>query len=132
NSRRTLNTVLFTPTYKIAMGKLYYDAVRGVGSVYKGDNSQSARLRAGVVIRTAAWVFGFHLFMTALGWEDDQLGRRYFKTVEADPSINPKAGIGPKELVLVFGGPHDLFYKMVLRLLDSFKPEVENPIERWV
>lgn len=130
NTRRFLNTFLFTPTYKIAMGKLFYDSIRSAGSLLAGNRTMSHKQRAAVLLRTAAIVVGYDMLMSALGWERDQFGRRYVQNVMG--SGEEGTGIGPKELVTVWGGPHDLFYKIALRVFDSFGPEVENGLERWV
>lgn len=127
STRKRLNTVFFTPTYKIAMAQLFTDSIRSVGNILEGSANISHRQSAAVVMNTAAILFGYDLMMMALGWERDEWGRRYFKDVqvEYDEALNQGS---PKELVTVFGGPHDLFYKYYLRTKNAMGPAVPNTL----
>jgi len=111
-TRRILNTIMFTPSFKIAMMSAQVEMVNSVGKfAYKGgkiDKSEKAMakmavgLASGILLREAI----FH----ALGFKTDKFGLKYVKTVKTDE--------GEKELVLHTASPDNV----VLRLWHRFHP----------
>ncbi len=121
-TRRTLNKVFFTPTFKIAMGKLYGTMIRDAGKAIMrpGQVNADVRQNAFALARTFAIVGAWHGLMLALGFEDDEFGRRYYKKVETPEGL--------KELVLTWSGPHNLFLKYAYRARTALGPEKKNPM----
>jgi hypothetical protein len=93
-TRRMLNRIFFTPTFKIVMGKMYIEAGKSLGkAAYKG----AALGKAGKISRTefamargalgiVATNIAFDLLMKSLGWEPEDdawynAGRRYQREV---------------------------------------------------
>ncbi len=122
NTRRTLNKIFFTPTFKIAMGKLYGTMIKDAGKMimHPGQKNADVRQNAFALARTFAIVGAWHGLMLALGFEDDEFGRRYFKKVGTPE--------GPKELVLTWSGPHNMFLKYIYRARTALGPEKKNPM----
>lgn len=120
HTRRSLNKIFFTPTFKITMGKLYKDMI---GSTITGKffRDKAGRKYARGLVTTAAILQGFDSFMISLmDFERDEWGRRYKKVVDTDE--------GPKEVVFTWSTPANMFLKYYYRARDSMKPEIESPI----
>ena len=121
-TRKMLNKVLFTPTFKITMGKLYgqmmTDAVKSAGKFGKVD--KTTKVFGKGLVATAAILETWDLFMRSMGFECDEWGRRYAKTVETED--------GPKQLVITWSSPANMFLKYLYRGADVAKPGVENPL----
>lgn len=104
-TRRALNRVLFTGTFKITMFRLYKDMMKQMMRVpYKymtGKGKELTNIEKNLAksgyTTILAGMMGFDLFMTANGYERDQFARRYFKPVMTEK--------GPKEDVVVFSNP---------------------------
>jgi len=112
-TRRTLNQIMFTPSFKIAMTAAQVDMINSVGKfAYKGgkiDKSKKAMakmaigLASGIAMRE--WIFN-----QILGFKTDKFGLKYTKTVMTDE--------GEKELVLHTASPDNV----ILRLWHRFHP----------
>jgi len=124
-TRRTLNHIFFTPTFKITMGKLYAKMISdAVKSVYKlGKVDKTTALYGKGLIATFGILEGWDLFMRAQGFECDEWGRRYIKRVETDE--------GEKELVVTWSSPANMFQKYYYRAKAALQPEVEKPLVRF-
>lgn len=122
DTRRLLNKIFFTPTFKLAMGKLYKTMIIDAGKaiMHPGQANADVRQNAFALARTFAIVGAWHGLMLALGFEDDEFGRRYVKKVETKE--------GPKELVLTWSGPHNMFLKYLYRARTALGPEKKNPM----
>lgn len=120
--RRVINKIFFTPTFEIAMDKLYIEMVKNAfnpkvlgevvketGRIFpfrrippkeiKGDRAK--RLFARGLIYTAGILFGKDaLVQYGLGFNREQFCRRYTKEVEVEGM--------PKEVVLVFSNPANI------------------------
>lgn len=104
-TRRALNRVLFTGTFKVTMFRLYKDMMKNMLKVpyYMATGrgkelTKTERLLSKAGYTTIfAGMAGFDMFMTAKGYERDQFARRYFKPVMTNE--------GPKEDVVVFSSP---------------------------
>ena len=121
-TRKRLNALFFTPTFKIAMGNWLLNSIRAHGNIIEGDATLSQKQKAGVFIRTMAILTGFDMAMLALGLERDEFGRRYYRPIDTET--------GERELVINWTGPHNLFLKYMQRTFDAFGPEVPNPMLR--
>jgi len=125
NTRKHLNRIFFTPTFKIAMGKLYINMLKGTAETIDPTVKTSTQAKRNMMsmMRTLAIVGGFDILLTSLGFERDEWGRRYVKETETEK--------GPKESVLTWSGPHNMFLKYLYRARDAMKPEVDNSIKRF-
>ncbi len=120
--RRMLNHVFFTPTFKIAMTKLYANLVSGaIKSANVFDLShiknKSTRLAAKGAIAIVAVNAGYDLIMKGQGFEKEGLedwGVKYFRTVDTDE--------GPRELVIPISHPANLLNKYIGRIIKAAKP----------
>jgi hypothetical protein len=106
-TRKALNKIFFTPTFKIAMGKLYIDMMKGAIASAGGLKGTKLQKRFAMgLLSTAAINVGFHLLFTQIwGMEDDELGRRYYKEFDTD--------LGPRELVITYSNPANMFLKYI-------------------
>ena len=127
-TRRLLNKVFFTPTFKIAMGKLYksmiQDSLVAAKAMSKGDfkltnTAEDVKINARALINTVAILGAWDILMRSLGFEPDEFGRRYIRQTDTDE--------GPKELVITWSGPHNLFLKYLNRAKTALGPDKQNP-----
>ncbi|HUS76851.1 MAG TPA: hypothetical protein VMY43_12720 [Methanothrix sp.] len=118
-TRRALNKVFFTPTFKIVMGKLYLNmmksAVEYTGKL--GKVNQTTKTFAKGAALTLGISMGVNMIMNRMGFETDEFGRRYIKQIETDE--------GDKEMVIVWSAPSNMFMKYWSR----FKSAFINPVE---
>ena len=129
--RRILNVPFFTPTFKLAMGKLYYNMVKGaIQAPLKGiglKKNVSPRMKyyaaglAGLLIANTVK----NLVMEWHGFETDQWGRRWKKEVESSDGKK-------KELMVTFSDPSNVAQKYVFRAIQSFAAEKEKPFIDFV
>ena len=142
-TRRTLNRVFFTPTFKIAMGKLFTRMIKDSMNVsLKGGKivaqklvgkrpivkiTAEEKLHASSLGRTVGILMGMDLLMTAfLGFERDQWGRRYIKK-------NVETAQGDKDVVFTMSSPANMFLKYTARMQESFgDPAITKPFEAFV
>ncbi len=139
-TRRFLNTIFFTPTFKIAMGKFFVRALQGMGAVFEGTATIPQRTAAQAIGGALGIMVAMDMFMLSLGFERDEFGRKYVKTDQTE--------FGPKEIVITWSAPHNLWLKYAQRfktamiepqsfenrlgtLVNSFKWEVQ-PLFRAV
>jgi hypothetical protein len=115
STRRAANKLFFTPTFKIAMGKLYSDMLKGAmktGGLLGKDVSTKALGRG--IFNTFAITQGFDTLMTyGLGFERDQWGRRYTKRVEMEDGTQ-------KDIVLTWSTPANMFLKYLYRAQEAY------------
>lgn len=121
-TRKFINKVFFTPTFKIVMAKLYWSMLKGAVRIFKAGRTE--RIFARGLLYTLAIILGKHYMMTKWGYEADQFSRRYSKVVETDE--------GPKELVHTFSNPANLPLKYYHRAKALFDPATTNRIKRVV
>jgi hypothetical protein len=112
-TRRMLNRIFFTPTFKITMGKLYKEMIKAAYSIPKKALTGKAKditmqekvLAKGAVGTVFGIMGGMDFTMTKLlGYERDQFARRYYKMVEDEDGKL-------KESVVVFANPLTLIPK---------------------
>jgi len=125
--RKKLNLVFFTPTFKIAMAKMYSRMLQSVGEtmlpqVKTGEDLAQHRMS---FIRLTAIVFAIDIIMTSIGFERDQWGRRYVRH-------NEFAEDEKSDTVMTFSNPANLFLKYLYRWFEAFGPEVDNSMQRFL
>ena len=116
-TRKALNRTLFTPTFKIAMGKLYGEMLTGaikeapmnVATLInkQGKPNYRANAMAKGLVGTVAIVEGFDLLMESYGFKTDEWGRKYSKEVVTEE--------GAEEVVVTFSGPHNMAQRFFYR-----------------
>ena len=137
-TRKFLNHIFFTPTFKITMGKLYAGMIgnaikasggRAISDMYRGlagkeklgKMTPAQKKLAGGLVATAGILYGWDMFWRSQGFEGDEWGRRYVKKVETEE--------GEKELVMTWSNPANMFLKYGYRTQAAFTPGAEKP---WV
>jgi hypothetical protein len=124
-TRRSLNKFFFTPTFKIAMAKAHGRMIKGtydhfLGNIPKGTTQASLAKRAAMAMFGFITVqMGFDLLMKSWGYDDEEWGRKYVKTIMTEE--------GPKELVVNWSTPINLFTKYMYRAERLINPD---PAER--
>lgn len=125
--RQRLNRFLFTPTFKIAMMKLYGEMLTNVmkAAVGKGSNMSTAQKRmAWGALTTAMVLVGQEYVMrSVLGFDEDKFGRRYKKkkfTAE-----------GPVEWVISISTPANVPHRLLHKFLSFTDPASTNPLTTW-
>jgi len=113
STRKWLNKIFFTPSFKIAMMSAQAEMVKNAGRALtkagrakmnpqdKAMGKSLVRLAAGIAIREG--------IMHALGFKTDQFGLKYYKEIETEE--------GKKELVLHVATPDNVY----LRFFHRFK-----------
>lgn len=124
NTRRTLNTVFFTPTFKIAMTKLGTNMVKGaVNTAFNYDNAtKSDKAYAGGLVRAWAILEGLEQVMHHMGYETDEQYRKYTREAMTDEGL--------KESVITFSHPLNLIWRYWYRGKKAFEPDVQNKFDK--
>ena len=122
-TRQKLNRIFFTPTFKIAMGKMYIGMIKSFGQTINPTIKTPKQTRHHMLafMRMFGILIGWDLLMLALGFDRDEFGRRYAKKVQTSE--------GEREAVLVWSGPHNMFLKYYSRWKAAFGPEVDNSLK---
>ena len=118
-TRKWLNRFFFTPTYKIAMTKLYllclsggFKAIKGITGAGPGA-TPSDRVYARGLFYILAILYAKDVMMRkGYGFESDQFSRRYSKLVEIEKEERKEK----RELVLTFANPANLMLRYYWRL----------------
>ena len=118
-TRRALNKVFFTPTFKIVMTKLYSRMVLGAFKTVTGTGRRESKAYAMGVVWSMALLSARHAVLLMSGWESDEFGRRYKRKVTTDK--------GQEELVWVFSDPSNIMLKYMYRTKESFTDGEEKP-----
>jgi len=138
-TRRIMNKVFFTPTFKVVMAKLYGTMIKGLWKSYlskpgkyidmikKGEIWTKANpltadkvFGRGLAI-TVGIIMGKDLMMTkGFGFRRDQYCRRYYKKADVDGQ--------PKELVMTFSSPANLPLRYYYRIKSGLMPYNTNKI----
>ncbi|RLC84724.1 MAG: hypothetical protein DRI37_08765 [Chloroflexi bacterium] len=133
--RRQMTLALFTPTYKVAMSKLYLSMMTGatetltakgktawfdseMGPELKKDKKKARILGRGLFYMMAV-IYGFDQFMQHEGWTRDKLGWKYTREIETAE--------GSKEIVFVENGAENLLIKTMLKLYASIDNKDGEP-----
>jgi hypothetical protein len=124
-TRKFLNKIFFTPTFKVAMGKAQAEMTKSAVDSFikygqfKLPDNRTRTMAAGLVGALAAnWAKD--MLLTNLGFERDQWGRRYYREVETDE--------GPKEINVTMSDPTNV----LLKYMQSTYGEIAdfNPSEK--
>jgi hypothetical protein len=102
-TRHFLNNIFFTPTFKIAMGKLYVDMVKGAIK----PTTKTRRAYAKGLLYTFGIIQGFDTYMVSQGYDRDQWGRRYTRKIQTDE--------GEREIVITWSTPANMWHKYFFR-----------------
>jgi hypothetical protein len=122
--RKKLNRFFFTPTFKIAMAKLWWkmgsNAVRMMVSSSKNMTKTQQQFAAGFAM-SVMFNMARDLFMTQiLDWEEDEYARRYYKWIE-----DPKTG-KPMEFTMVMSDPPNVLWRYIWKLAKISNPRRGN------
>lgn len=125
-TRKALNKALFTPTFKITMGKLYLNMLKGGAKVLtKGRGAtQSEKILARGALLALAGMMGIGLYFKSQGYEEVERFRKYVKKVETDE--------GMKENVITLANPFNIPWRYYYRVKSAFKPWTVNNAEKLV
>lgn len=132
-TRRKLNSFFFTPTFKIAMFKahkrLLQDTVAYPLSLAT-NKKNPINIRRHQALRAALALglltYSLDLTFKSLGFEEDELGRKYVKTIMTDQ--------GPKELVINWSTPLNLvqkYYKKISVVVNSLMGKEVQTDDPW-
>lgn len=132
-TRKLLNKILFTPTFKITMTKLYTEIVKSSFKIArevftKLPKRQKPKInpedfikgRALLYILTGITALG--AILKKWGFKEEQWGRRYVKEVQTEK--------GKKELVITLAHPFNIPMRYYYRIKGIFEPTSINKIER--
>ena len=124
NTRKALNSVLFTPSFKISMSKLGANMAKGVFNVaFNYDEAtKQDKAYAGGLVRSFAFMEGMEQLMNYMGYNTEEQYRKYSKEVTTDE--------GAKEQVITFAHPFNLMWRYYYRGKKAFKPDVQNKLDK--
>ena len=125
-TRKTLNKLFFTPTFKITMAKLYLGMLQGTAEVLtKGKNASQ---RGKVLQRGALIAFGIMMgvsqYFKSQGFEEVEKFRKYVKEVETDEGI--------KEHVITLSHPFNIPWRYYYRIKGAMKPQTTNVAQKML
>lgn len=123
-TRKALNKVFFTPTFKITMGKLYLNMLKGGAKVLtkgKGATQPEKVLARGALLALAGMT-GIGLYFKSQGYEEEEKFRKYVKRIETDEGI--------KENVITLANPFNIPWRYYYRVKSAFKPWTINNAEK--
>jgi len=122
-TRKTLNKVLFTPTFKITMSKLYLNMFKGIGhlATNKKINTEDRILARGAWLALAG-MMGISLYFKSQGYEEVEKFRKYVKEVETDEGL--------KENVITLANPFNIPWRYYYRIKGAFKPQTTNVAQK--
>jgi hypothetical protein len=136
SARKKLNKLFFTPTFKIAMFKAHKAMAEGllqnVTRQYKGDNIKTRRAKRAIHAAIGLMLINssFDLLFTSLGYEREEFGRKYRKTVVTERGL--------EDSVITWSTPVNLMIKYgyrVKRLLERMTgkdPKVGEPFVNFL
>ncbi|MBA7546161.1 hypothetical protein ES705_38544 [subsurface metagenome] len=125
-TRKMLNKIFFTPTFKITMSKLYLNMLKGGAKVLtkgKGATLEEKILTRGAVLATAG-MMGISAYFASQGYEEVEKFRKYVKTVETDEGL--------KENVITLANPFNIPWRYYYRVKGAFKPQTTNVAEKML
>lgn len=123
-TRKMLNIPLYTPTFKIAMGKFYLDMIKStikgvgrgtdlaLGGIFNTSKmTKTEKALAWGLLNTAAIGMGIHLYMISQGFETVIPFVKYKR-----PTVT---GEGPQDIVTNFSNPGNMWIKYAFRIYNS-------------
>ncbi len=125
-TRKMLNKVFFTPTFKLTMGKLYTNMLKGgVNVLKKGTKATTEdKLLARGSLLALAGMMGIGAYFTSQGYEEVERFRKYVKRIETDEGI--------KENVITLSNPFNIPWRYYYRVKGAFKPQTTNVAEKML
>lgn len=137
-TRRSLNRIFYTPTFKIAMGKLYLNMVEGlivspkhIKNLYLGKNTDDTRkaFKYGTgAVQVFALTQALSMLMKSLGYKEETWGRRYIKE-----HIENEIG-EPQDLVVTFSNPFNIIQRFYERFDKMAQPDADvmiKTVDTW-
>lgn len=121
-TKRAMNRIFFTPTFKIVMGKLQFNMAENAGkAILGGKMSKSDKRMAQGLIALLAIIFARKMLFRKWGFKEDTLGYRYTKTI-----ITPEGE--EKELVISVPTPDNI----LMRYWNKLKriPQTDDKLEK--
>ena len=125
-TRKFLNHFMFTPTFKIAMGKLHKDMIKGVIQLGQGDKTSRymSRKHAIGLARAIGAMIAWDILMTQfMGFKREDFGWKYSKEIVGE--------YGLEDIVIGMSGPHNMWNNEVHRIMDAVSPINDNPLKAW-
>ncbi len=133
-TRKAMNKVFFTPTFKFTMSKLYLNMLKGAGKCiakYPAKlvgkeipiSKEEKNLARGAIIASSI-MMGIKLYFQSQGYEEVELFRKYVKTVETDEGL--------KENVITLANPFNIPWRYYYRVKGAFKPQTTNIAEKML
>jgi len=120
-TRHMLNYALYTPTFKLVMGKMYAKLAKDI-LVIEDDADLTNNIRAMEGIgRLFALLAAQSMLLISLGFKEKEWGRRYTKRVK---DVTGK----PQEFNLIISHPGNMFSKYVSRFLQARDQIYEEPV----
>jgi hypothetical protein len=112
-TRKFLNHIFFTPTFKIVMGKLYIDMIKGAFKTVTLQGSPKDKQNAMGLVSLVGVTIGFDAWMRSLGWEPDDeawynFGRRYKRRIDTT--------WGPKDMLFTWSNPGNMFQRYAQKI----------------
>lgn len=125
-TRKLLNKVLFTPTFKITMGKLYLNMLKGGAAILKKGTKATTeeKLLARGALLALAGMQGVSMYFVSQGYEEVEKFRKYVKKVETDEGV--------KENVITLATPFNIPWRYYYRVKGAFKPQTTNVAEKML
>lgn len=125
-TRKLLNKVLFTPTFKITMSKLYLNMLKGGVNVLKEGTKATTeeKLLARGALLALAGMQGISMYFISQGYEEVEKFRKYVKKVETNEGI--------KENVITLANPFNIPWRYYYRVKGAFKPQTTNVAEKML
>lgn len=123
-TRQALNMVFFTPTFKIVMGKLYLDMLKGAANVVRHPikSSNMDKHYARSLIYTTVIVAAFDALMVrTFNFEREEFGRKYKRMIDTPQGL--------KEFVVAWNSHANMWLKYIQRAANAAGP---GNTETWL
>ena len=133
-TRRIANKIMFTPTYKIVMGKLYLEMLKSSMKIVAkyparlfGKNVkvglQDKILARGLLIALGI-MFGVRQYLKSQGYKEEALFWKYSKNIETDE--------GMKQNVITLSHPFNIPFRYYGRIKNAWAPANLNVAEKLI
>lgn len=123
-TRKFLNQIFFTPTFKIAMTKLYGSMLKGVvrTALHPRTAGVQDKTYAKGMVMAYAMLEGIEFFFNNLGYETDEKYRKYVRRVQTDEGI--------KESVITVANPFNIPWRYYYRGKSALEVSELNKLEQ--
>ena len=123
-TRRLLNKLLYTPTFKIVMGKYFARMTRDIVKATKTYDDAGQRSLE-TAFRLFALMAAQSALMASLGFEEEEFGRKYTRQIKDTTGK-------PQQLNITWSAPHNMFFKYIYRFLNTSKDSRSNPLVQYL